>query len=368
MMIKEKSNPWARLKYAYVLPLAAIAVTAFARPEFSNTMEEISAVKVNDLKEIVETKVLENQSMSPVLVKEKPLVAVSDTTKKKKTAEDPVFMVVEEMPEYPGGLNACMQFIARNIKYPVLASEAKVEGRVIVQFVVDKDGSIVEQRVARSVEPSLDAEALRVVSMMPKWKPGKQKGQNVRVQFAMPVTFRLEGGGAPQNHASAVAVRLNDSQPEPLIIVDGKEISSVVFQSLNPDKIESISVLKGEQAKQVYGEKGKNGVILVTLKVKEAPAVTDAKQFDEVVVVGYGTQSPGLIKTTGTVKDESGKPVVGASVLIEGTTTGTITDADGRFVINAPKNSKLLISSIGLESVNVEAGTNVVINTVLRKK
>ena len=376
MMIKKKSNPWARMKYAYVLPLAAVAVVAFARPEFSNKMEEISAVKVNDLKEIVETKVLENQSSSPVLVKEKPLMAVSDTTKKKKTAEDPVFMVVEEMPEYPGGLNACMQFIARNIKYPVLASEAKVEGRVIVQFVVDKDGSIVEQRVARSVEPSLDAEALRVVSMMPKWKPGKQKGQNVRVQFAMPVTFRLEGGGAPQNHASAVAVRLNDSQPTPLIIVDGKEISNAVLQSIDPENIESISVLKDESATKIYGEKGKNGVILVTLKVKEAPIVTGAKQFDEVVVVGYGShasktgsdQPKDVVKITGTVKDEVGKPVIGASVIIVGTTTGTITDADGRFVISAPKNSKLLISSIGLESVNVEAGTNGVINTVLKKK
>lgn len=364
MMIKKKSNPWARLKYAYVLPLAAIAVTAFARPEFSNTMEEISALKVNDLKEIVETKVLENQTPSPVLVKEKPLVAVSDTAKKKTAAEEPAFMVVEEMPEYPGGLKACMNFLARNIKYPVLASEAKAQGRVIVQFVVDKDGSITEKTVVRSVEPSLDAEALRVIGMMPKWKPGKQKGQNVRVQFTMPVVFRLDGITASSE--GSVEVKLDEYNPSPLVIVNDKEVTPVVLQALDPNKIESVSVVKGEEATRVYGEKGKNGVILVTLKNKNASFPVPPSQFDEVVVVGYGSQSPELIKTTGTVKDESGKPVVGASVLIEGTATGTITDADGRFVINAPKGSKILISFIGMKSTTVVPATGV--NVTLLKQ
>lgn len=285
MMIKKKSNPWARMKYAYVLPLAAVAVAAFARPEFSNKMEEISAVKVNDLKEIVETKVLENQ-VSTTSMPEKVLAVVNDTTKKKSVSEEPVFMVMEEMPEYPGGLKACMDFLARNIKYPALALEAKAEGRVIVQFVVDKDGSIIEPKVARSVHPSLDAEALRVVGLMPKWKSGKQRGQNVRVQFAMPVVFRLPGVTA--SSAGGVEIKLNEDKPAPLVIVDGKETTSTVLQAIDPNKIESISVLKDKEATTVYGEKGKNGVILVTLKVKEASTVPDGASLDEVIVVGYG--------------------------------------------------------------------------------
>lgn len=358
MMIKEKTNPWARLKYAYVLPLAAIAVTAFARPEFSNKMEEISAVKVNDLKEIVETKVPENQSTSLVLVQEKPPVAVSDTAKKKKTEEEPVFTMVEEIPEYPGGLKACMEFLNSNVKYPETASKANIQGRVIVQFVVEKDGSIIEQNVVHSVEPSLDAEALRVVGLMPKWKPGKHKGQNVRVKFTMPIMFNLNGGKAKKG--DAVEVRMTDDNP-PLIIMNGKEIDKAVLQAIDPNKIESISVLKDKSATEVYGEKGKNGVILVTLKV---PLPSSASKAEALKVVGYGKYSPELIKTIGTVKDESGKPVIGANVLIEGAAAGTITDADGRFILNAPKDKMIAVSYIGMKTVKVSPAVEVTVKMV----
>ena len=369
MMIKEKSNPWARLKYAYVLPLAAIAVTAFARPEFSNKMEEISAVKVNDLKEIVETKVLENQVASEthavaeqIAMPETSLAVVQDTVKKSKQKEDPVFMVVDEIPEYPGGLKACMEFLARNIKYPTLAFEAKKEGRVIVQFVVDKDGSIVEQKVVHSVEPSLDAEALRVVGLMPKWKPGKQRGQNVRVQFSMPVVFRFDGGNAKNDDVATA--RSVDANVAPLVLIDGKEVDSAVLQALDPDKIKSVSVLKDKSAIAAYGEKGKNGVILVDLKTKEATFPIDAARLDEMVVVGYGSQSPELIKMIGMVKDEFGKPVIGANVIIEGTTNGTITDMDGRFILNTPKNKTIAVSYIGMKTVKVSPAAEVTVKMV----
>ena len=103
-----------------------------------------------------------------------------------------VFDVVEEMPSFPGGQGALMSYLASNIKYPVVAQENGVQGRVIVSFVVERDGSISDVRVARSVDPSLDREAQRVVKSMPKWKPGKQNGSAVRVKYTVPVVFRLQ--------------------------------------------------------------------------------------------------------------------------------------------------------------------------------
>ena len=103
-----------------------------------------------------------------------------------------VFDVVEEMPSFPGGQGALMSYLASNIKYPVVAQETGVQGRVIVSFVVERDGSISDVRVARSVDPSLDREAQRVVKSMPRWKPGKQNGSAVRVKYTVPVVFRLQ--------------------------------------------------------------------------------------------------------------------------------------------------------------------------------
>jgi protein TonB len=105
---------------------------------------------------------------------------------------DIAYEVVEEMPEFPGGMAECLKFIGKNIKYPTIAQENGVQGRVIIQFVVNQDGSIVDPVVMRSVDPYLDKEALRVIKMMPKWKPGKQRGKAVRVKYTVPVTFKLQ--------------------------------------------------------------------------------------------------------------------------------------------------------------------------------
>lgn len=103
-----------------------------------------------------------------------------------------IFDVVEEMPSFPGGNGALISYLASNIKYPVVAQENGVQGRVNVSFVVERDGSISDVRVARSVDPSLDREAQRVVKSMPRWKPGKQNGSAVRVKYTVPVVFRLQ--------------------------------------------------------------------------------------------------------------------------------------------------------------------------------
>ena len=110
----------------------------------------------------------------------------------KPEVSNKVFDVVEEMPHFPGGPAALQAFLSSNTKYPVVAQENGVQGRVIVSFVVERDGSITDVKVVRSVDPSLDREATRVVKSMPRWSPGKQNGSAVRVKYTVPVVFRLQ--------------------------------------------------------------------------------------------------------------------------------------------------------------------------------
>ena len=106
--------------------------------------------------------------------------------------EQEIFTVVEKMPEFPGGPAALMKYLSTSIKYPVIAQENGIQGRVSITFVVNKDGSIVDAKVLKGIDPSLDKEALRVINAMPKWNPGEQRGKPVRVKYTVPVTFRLQ--------------------------------------------------------------------------------------------------------------------------------------------------------------------------------
>ena len=293
MMLKEKSSSWARLKYLYVLPVAAIAVTAFARPEVSETVEEISAVKVNDLTAIVETKVAESsgqllpvQSVPKDSVNRKSKVAVQQmdelvvvgyASKDSVKDREPVFNVVEQMPSFPGGMEALMQYLAKNMRYPVEAQKNKVQGRVVVGFIVSKDGDIKKAHILRGVDPELDAEAIRVIESMPRWMPGMQRGKAVAVSYTLPVMFRLTGDAlglklveASGSTAGELDKGVTFSYAEgkqPLCIVNGKEVDWAVMRALNPDRIKSITVLKDKAIlEEKYGEKGQNGVLLITLK------------------------------------------------------------------------------------------------------
>ena len=116
----------------------------------------------------------------------------ADTQQEAKIDENGIHQVCEEMPEFPGGMQECMKWLGKNIKYPTTAQEKGIQGRVIVQFVVERDGSITEPKVVRGVDPDLDKEALRVISIMPNWKPGMQKGKAVRVKYTLPVAYRLQ--------------------------------------------------------------------------------------------------------------------------------------------------------------------------------
>lgn len=112
--------------------------------------------------------------------------------KKVEEATEEIFVVVEKQPEFPGGLTAMMKFLNDNIRYPVIAQENGIQGRVTCNFVVERDGSITDVQISRGVDPSLDKEAIRVIQSMPKWKPGEQRGKPVRVRFTLPVVFRLQ--------------------------------------------------------------------------------------------------------------------------------------------------------------------------------
>ena len=507
MMIKKKSNPWARLKYLYVLPLAAVTVAAFARPEVSNKLDEISSVKVNDLTSIVETIGVENedsvsknqrfpavpvtetdtvarlpiklevgkkplfvidgkpfgtylslddidasmvesatlldkteamklygekakdgalvitskhpertkvhsgvqfnvpsasdekfkvsgtvlaadtkipvmgasviirgttngtltdldgkftlgglkkddviqisfvgfQTRSVIIKDESPLTIMLDDDvqnleemvvvgmgakdgkpakaentdvvfdmpleeamkaekqqKETPQKEEVIFQVVEQMPEFPGGMQKALEFLGKNIKYPVAAQQAKIEGRVIVQFVIERDGSVSDVKVMRGVNSELDAEAIRVVSMMPKWIPGKQRGKAVAVKYTMPIMFRLQTPASEKEKNSspivieveegaskesvdgmmnlvrpnsqkedAPVIRINGTEDKlPLVVVDGevKGNGTAHLSKVSVDQIESISVLKGATAEAEYGDKAKDGAIIITTK------------------------------------------------------------------------------------------------------
>ncbi|HLV32699.1 MAG TPA: energy transducer TonB [Chitinispirillaceae bacterium] len=141
-------------------------------------------VEIEDELQIEDTEVTED-----MIIDVAPVVQTKQEVEEEDTQ---VFFIVEEMPEFPGGEAALRQFIAQSVKYPVIAQENGIQGRVYVTFVVDADGSISDPRVARGVDPSLDKEALRVVSLLPKWKPGKQRGKPVRVSYTVPINFQLQ--------------------------------------------------------------------------------------------------------------------------------------------------------------------------------
>ena len=435
VMLKEKSNPWAKLKYLYILPVAAIAVTAFARPEISETAEEISAVKVNDLTAIVEAKAIKSTEESvqiSTVSQDTVKVNYVPTEVSRKLQGTAVFEVVEEMPEFPGGVDAMMEYLQKELRYPESAKEKGIQGRVTVQFIIDKEGNVTNSKVTRSVDKDMDAEAIRLVKAMPKWKPGMQKGKAVAVKYTVPVVFRLEGGKTVNSQVtvnSKVSEFSVQGMNNPLYIVDGKEVTSSILSALDVNKIESMTVLKNESATEVYGEKGKNGVILITLKGSAEKSITlsnkssvvnvpglkgvylnnrraewedvdifvdgekiemAGRALDEVVPpnriesisvekerneAGRGkiyittkakegvekTSVRGDMKVEGFVQDKDGEPIVGATVLIEGTNMGTVTDVDGRFVMSASKEDKLVVSYIGMKGTKVKVASKVTI-------
>ncbi len=156
-------------------------------PEAPSIAETLTIVE--DDADVEETTIASSEETGQAVEIKYVPIAVEEEEPEEQT----IFEVVEQMPEFPdGGMAGLMQFLSKNIKYPTIAQENGTQGRVTVQFVVNKDGSIVDAKVLRGVDPYLDKEALRVIGTMPKWKPGMQRGKPVRVKYTVPVMFRLQ--------------------------------------------------------------------------------------------------------------------------------------------------------------------------------
>lgn len=208
MMNKRRTKEIGRTKYLLFLPLAALLMIISNIEMVARTTQKFAAEVIEQAtKQIVSQPETVNTPQPPA---EKTKAATlqdkkgtqqekkEPTPQKGKDQEEVVFEVVEEMPDFPGGMQALMEYISKNLKYPVIAYENGTQGRVIVSFVVKKDGSISDIRTVRNVDPYLDKEAERVIAAMPKWKPGKQRGQAVNVRFTVPVMFRLTGSESPK--------------------------------------------------------------------------------------------------------------------------------------------------------------------------
>lgn len=365
MMTTKKSSPWQKAKVLVALPMAALAVVAFANPDVERVAEQVeteSQAVVEKAKAdvaVVETAAEQqtagkqevadeqgkNVSVKGVVVQKEdgnPIVGVAVTVRgtkigavtdvdgkfhidnvpvgswidvfmidceigslqvteqnasnlhfviaydgpsSSKSPGSDAFDVVEEMPVYPGGMPAMMDFFYKNMKYPKEAFDAKQEGRVIAQFVVEKDGSITDAHIVKSVSPALDAEALRIVNAMPNWTPGRQNGKPVRVKYTVPISFKLTGGEtnkAKDDNVNTDNTVNNKAVKETiekdlalkvknlLLVVDGKEVpESEIDKYLSPEKIQSITVIKDKaKVKAIYGNaaKGKQGAIEITMK------------------------------------------------------------------------------------------------------
>ena len=169
MMNRHSTNPWARLRVLIMLPAVALSVI-FASACKQDAIEETN---LQDNAETVNPKDVVYIEMEP------------------EETHDDVFMVVEEMPEFPGGTMALLEYLRSNIKYPKECRDNNIQGRVLVSFIVGKDGKITNPEIVLGVDPALDAEAMKVVAAMPEWKPGTQNGEKVRVQYTIPINFRL---------------------------------------------------------------------------------------------------------------------------------------------------------------------------------
>ncbi|MGF7075212.1 TonB family protein [Mucilaginibacter sp. R-33] len=226
-----------------------------------------------------------------------------------QSGTEPVFTSVEQVPEFPGGIEAFSKFLATNIRYPKAARDNNVQGRVIITFVVEKDGSLSNMKVVRGIGSGCDEEAVRVLSISPAWKPGIQNGKAVKVQYSVPISFALADSkparpgenktGAVENPSGANQVIYTgravtdttkshiiigdgyNSKLAPLIIIDGVALAQgSSLNKINPNDIEQINVLKDKTAVAIYGERAVNGVVLVTTKTaakKKAAGGSPAK-------------------------------------------------------------------------------------------
>ena len=271
MMCKEKSSKWSRAKALYILPVAAVAALSFSTVENANAEPD---GKVNEfVADSTISRVENNSQVEEVdyIYDVSPASANDDPEK--------IHEVVEVQPEFHGGMKEMAKYIQSNLRYPEAAAKVSAEGKAFVQFVVKADGSIENVEIMRSSgNESLDAEALRVVKAMPKWRPAMNKGKAVNVKFVLPVVFKLqkkaavielEGGSAAVNKEHNAA-----------FVVDG-ELYEGDITDINSLDIESMTVVKKEQLSaeelEKYKAGDKDGVIFITMKKSQKVEAVENK-------------------------------------------------------------------------------------------
>lgn len=288
MMNKKRTREIGRTKYLMFLPLAALLmiisnIEAVARTTKEIALEVIEAVDTPIAKSTVATETLDIQSAELSLTITNPKDSIIPTP------EDVVFEVVEVMPEFPnGGMPGFMKYLGKNVKYPIEAHANNIEGRVVVHFIVNKDGSISNVGLTRSVDPLLDKEAIRVISSMPKWKPGMQRGKAVRVKYTVPVMFRLQGAKNAEPYQAVVGTAKDGNLEEvvavakattPISRTEGKVYEKVENMPEFPGGVQGLmqyisSNLKYPAAAQKAGIQGK---VIVSMIVDKEGNITDPK-------------------------------------------------------------------------------------------
>ena len=261
MMLHTKSDRSRLLKLLALLPIVGIALA-------------VNAEKVVDVRYDEPQKQNTKKKVKGVAEKKADTSETNTAVGTFEPVQGDVFDVVEEMPQYPGGPQALFKFLGENVQYPAEAEKAGIQGRVIATFVVEKDGSISQPTIVKSVDPLLDAEAIRVISAMPNWIPGKQNGKVVRVKYTVPLSFNLDGGGEEvdrlcREDGTIVEIDIEKGDTtiaKPLFIVDGKVMDGRKLYAINPKTIERYYMQNGQEAIDKYGDKAKDGVILITLK------------------------------------------------------------------------------------------------------
>lgn len=288
MMNKKRTREIGRTKYLMFLPLAALLmiisnIEAVARTTKEIALEVIEAVDTPIAKSTVATETLDIQSAELSLTITNPKDTIIPTP------EDVVFEVVEVMPEFPnGGMPGLMKYLGKNVKYPIEAHANNIEGRVVVHFIINKDGSISNVGLTRSVDPLLDKEAIRVISSMPKWKPGMQRGKAVRVKYTVPVMFRLQGPKNAEPYQAVVGTAKDGNLEEvvavakattPISRTEGKVYEKVENMPEFPGGVQGLmqyisSNLKYPAAAQKAGIQGK---VIVSMIVDKEGNITDPK-------------------------------------------------------------------------------------------
>ena len=274
MMLHKKSERRSLLKLLALIPIVGLALALNARTVTDYVYDEPQ--KQQPVKKGKKAGTIKVNGQDIKVVEQDDIVTMEGEVEAsaQESPADDAFDVVEQMPEYPGGPKALMEFLNNNVQYPAEAEKAGIQGRVIATFVVEKDGSISNAKVVKSVDPLLDAEALRVIGAMPNWKPGMQNGKIVRVKYTVPLSFHLDGGGEEIDHlcredGTIVEIDIEKGDTtivKPLFIVDGKVMDGRKVYSINPKTIERYYMQNGQEAIDKYGEKAKGGVVLITLK------------------------------------------------------------------------------------------------------